>query len=161
MRGANKYLLVLLIALGGSVARPAMTAQSPEDAAERVVRACYRWHFSHDKAFTDRSVHQKERWLAPDLLTACSAYLARTAGHEGAPSIEGDPFTDSQEYPRSHRVGTANIDGGVASVPVTMIWRHERRIVTVKLRQIDGAWRISDLVPEGTPPLTSLLMDGT
>jgi hypothetical protein len=71
----------------------------------RVVAAFYRYHFTHDMAFTPTSVGVKRAWLAPELLDLCKAYFKKPVPADDVPEIDGDPFTDSQEYPKLFRVG--------------------------------------------------------
>ncbi|HEX9147704.1 MAG TPA: hypothetical protein VF958_00955 [Thermoanaerobaculia bacterium] len=91
------------------------------------VRAFYAFHFAHDMAFTPESVRVKNRWLAPVLVDLCESYFRRPASSEEVPEIDGDPFTDSQEYPKRFRVGAARVSGEAARVPVTCIGRTDRR----------------------------------
>ena len=110
-----------------------------------VVRAFYRFHFAHDMAFTRAALRRRERWLAPDLLALCRAYFAAPSPADEVPEIDGDPFTDSQEYPSSFRVGEAAVAGDTALVPVTFLWKAgDRRTVTVVLVP-RGGWKVADL----------------
>jgi hypothetical protein len=92
------------------------------------------------------------RWLpcphadeTPDLLALCRAYFAAPSPADEPPEIDGDPFTDSQEYPTSFRVGAAAIAGDTALVPVTFSWTGgDHRVVTVVL-VARGRWRIADV----------------
>ncbi len=126
------------------LAPPAARAQTPRTPAA-VVRAFYRFHFAHDMAFTRAAVRRRERWLTPDLLGLCHAYFAAPSPAGEPPSIDGDPFTDSQEYPSTFRVGAAAVTGDTALVPVTFLWKAgDRRVVTVVL-VTRGGWKIADL----------------
>ncbi|HEU5251249.1 MAG TPA: DUF3828 domain-containing protein [Thermoanaerobaculia bacterium] len=110
------------------------------------VRAFYAFHFAHDMAFTPESVRAKADWLAPDLLALCEKYFERPSSPDEAPPIDGDPFTDSQEYPKSFRVGAARVSGEAAWVPVRLEWSRGRpRSVTAHLVRIAGRWRIWDV----------------
>jgi hypothetical protein len=123
-----------------------------------VVRAFYAFHFAHDMAFTRSAVRRRAAWLAPDLLAMCRAYFAKPDQPDEVPDIDGDPFTDSQEYPRSFRVGTAAIAGDTARVRVTFVFAGgDRRGVTVVLTARAGSWLIWDVEYGAEPSLRKLL----
>lgn len=125
---------------------PVLAAAQPRPASPAsVVQAFYRFHFAHDMAFTRSALRRRVRWLAPDLLALCRAYFAAPSPADEVPEIDGDPFTDSQEYPTSFRVGAAAVAGDTALVPVTFLWKAgDRRTVTVVLVP-RGGWKIADL----------------
>lgn len=138
----SSWLAALLLAGAATAARP----QSPAAAPVSVVRAFYRFHFAHDMAFTRAAVRQRARWLTPDLNALCRAYFAAPSPADEPPAIDGDPFTDSQEYPASFRLGAATVAGDTALVPVTFSWKDgdTQPGVTVVLTRRDG-WRIADI----------------
>jgi hypothetical protein len=108
--------------------------------------------------FTPESVRAKADWLAPDLLEPSEKYFERPSSPDEAPAIDGDPFTDSQEYPKRFRVGAARVSGEAARVPVSVYWSHgSPRDVTVELVRVAGRWLISDVSPEEGPSLRQLL----
>ena len=131
-----------LLLLTPATALRAQTAAAPAAA----VRAFYRFHFAHDMAFTRAAVRRREPWLAPDLLALCRRYFAAPSPADEPPSIEGDPFTDSQEYPATFHVGAAAVAGDTALVPVTFAWKGggTQPGVTVVLTRA-GGWRIADI----------------
>jgi len=137
----------------------AATAKQPSAASPAgVVRAFYHYHFAHDMAFTPVTVRRRAPWLAPELLALCRAYFAAPAAKDEVPAIDGDPFTDSQEYPTSFRVGAAQASGDSAVVTVTFAWSAgETRGVTVVLTRRARGWRIADLRYEGGDTFRSLL----
>ncbi len=108
-------------------------------------------------AFTLRSVRAKQAWLAPELIKLCEGYFKKPASPDEAPDVEGDPFTDSQEYPKSFRVGSSTIKDATAEVPVVLLWPQDRRTITVKLTSARGAWRISDICYDESRTLRGLL----
>ncbi|MGA2382487.1 MAG: DUF3828 domain-containing protein [Gemmatimonadales bacterium] len=120
-------------------------AQQPAARPADVVRTFYRFHFAHDMAFTRSAVRRREGWLSSDLLALCRAYFAASSPTDEVPEIDGDPFTDSQEYPASFRVGAARVAGDTAQVPVTFSWKAgDRRVVTVVL-VARRDWKIADV----------------
>ena len=142
MRGR---LLAFVPALMLATWPAAVSAQRAGGSPAGVAHAFYRYHFAHDMAFTRAAVRNRARWLSPDLLVLCRAYFARPSPADEPPEIDGDPFTDSQEYPSSFLVGAATIAGDTALVPVTFFWpAGDRREVTVVLVGA-GAWKIADV----------------
>lgn len=122
------------------------------------MRAFYAFHLGHGMAFTPESVRAKNQWLAPVLVDLCESYFRRPASSEEVPEIDGDPFTDSQEYPKRFRVGAARVSGEAARVPVSLYWSHgPPRDVTVHLVRVAGQWRISDVISGKGPSLRQLL----
>jgi hypothetical protein len=141
--------------------------RAADTAAVAVVRAFYTFHFAHDMGFSAAAVRRRAAWLAPDLLALCRAYFAKPSNPDEVPSIDSDPFTDSQDYPRTFRVGAPTARRSAAPapdtalVPVTLLWSGtERRTLTVVLVAARGAWLIADVrYPEG-PSLRRLLLAG-
>jgi hypothetical protein len=137
--------LMVRLAAASAVLVTAAAAQQRAAPPETVVRAFYRFHFAHDMAFTRAAVRRREQWLSPDLRALCRAYFAAPSPADEVPEIDGDPFTDSQEYPASFRVGAPSVAGDTALVPVTFSWKAgDRRVVTVVL-VAGGGWKITDL----------------
>ena len=85
------------------------------------VRAFYTFHLAHNKDLTVRNVRLRKRWLTPDLYKLLLDELreaeARKTHPDEAPYFEGDPLTDSQEYPDSFRVGNAEVNGNWQRLP--------------------------------------------
>jgi hypothetical protein len=172
--GAARAFAVAGALLAGSVPLQAQHAGAPlrggraaDTVAVAVVRAFYAFHFAHDMGFSAAAVRRRAAWLAPDLLALCRAYFARPSNRDEVPSIDGDPFTDSQEYPRSFRVGAPMAPRSTAPapdtalVPVTLVWSGtERRRLTVVVVAARGSWLIADVrYPDG-PSLRHLLVEG-
>ena len=137
--------LIVRLAAGSALLVAAAVAQQRVAPPESVVRAFYRFHFAHDMAFTRTALGRREQWLSPDLRALCRAYFAAPSPAGEVPEIDGDPFTDSQEYPVSFRVGAATVAGDTALEPVTLSWKAgDRRVVTVVL-VAGGGWKIADV----------------
>lgn len=123
-----------------------------------VVRAFYTFHFAHDMAFTRGAVRRRAAWLSPELLAACRDYFARPEPADEPPAIEGDAFTNSQEYPKRFRVGAATVAGDTARVSVAFVFAGgDRRSVAVVLTRSSGGWRIADVEYDATSSLRKLL----
>jgi hypothetical protein len=150
------------MSFGAQNAANAQTAASPQAPAINAVRSFYAFHLAHNKAFTLRNVQQRKRFLTPELYGLLVSEIKRQAayskGHpDDAPDFEGDPLTDSQEYPDSFRVGKADASGGVVKVTVTLLWSarttrgRDKRDVVVETTKSGDAWLINDVVNnEGT-----------
>jgi hypothetical protein len=118
-------------------------------------------------AFTATAVRRRAGWLAPDLVALCRAYFARPSSPDEVPAIDGDAFTDAQEYPRAFRVGRPRssalgpLSSDTVLVPVAMLWPGApSRTVTVVVVAARSSWRIADVrYPEGTS-LRKLLAAG-
>ena len=130
------------------VARP-----SPEAA----VRDLLHLHFISDMGFSRATVARKRSHLSPDLARAIGAYFARPQSAHAAPAIDGDPFTDTQEYPGRFVVGRAVIDGASAQVVVSLGEAASARVVHVFLRNVGGRWRMDDLRYDDGRTLRQLL----
>jgi hypothetical protein len=130
-----------------------LAAQDPSlDSARKLVQAFYADHLKGDMGFTKASVKAKSRYLAPDLLKACLVKQAENPGPDTVPDVDGDPFTDSQEYPTGFKLGKARSAAGGARIPVTFSWREGTppRTLTVILKNLQAGWRIDDIrYPEG------------
>ena len=138
-------------------------AQTPA-AAARAVRSFYQYHFAHDRGFLRANVERRRRWLTPELYGLMVNEFRRAAAHrkthpDDVPFVDGDPFTNAQEYPDTFRAGRAAVRGDAAEVPVTFRWRAtaETKTVRVELRRRKGRWLISNLTPEGGADLLKLL----
>ena len=130
---------------------------SPVAAAEQV-QAFYRFHFEHDMGFSPEGVRARSAWLSSQLRKACLSYFAKPTSPDEVPDIDGDPFTNSQEYPKSFEVGTPKVTKATALVPVTFRWADgHSRSVSVALALQGGTWLIDDINYRGEPTLRKLL----
>ena len=122
------------------------------------VQAFYAFHFAHDMGFSGEGIALRARWLSPGLLSLCKAYLARPSSPDVVPSVDGDPFTDSQEYPASFRVGKVRMSAGKATVEVSFPrGKAGERILHVVLVEEKGAWLIDDVRYLSGPSFRKLL----
>jgi hypothetical protein len=134
-------------------------AADGEAAVAAAVRSFYTFHLAHDMGFSAQTLALRERWLSPGLQKLCREYLARPASPDDVPDVDGDPFTDSQEYPASWRMeGAPRIAGGRATVGVRFSGGGGRpHKLKVELVRQGDAWLIDDVVYESGPPLRGLL----
>lgn len=132
-------------------------AAGPQEAASRAVRSFYTYHLARNKDFTVRNVRLRRRWLTPELYNLLLGELKREADRskanpDEAPYFEGDPLTDSQEYPDSFRVGKAEVSGDSAKVTVTLLWSErtsrgrDKRDIVVVVSKRGASWLINDII---------------
>jgi hypothetical protein len=151
-----RYWVAFTIAIVLGSAVLAQTANS-QDAASKSVRAFYTYHLAHNKDFTVRNIQLRKRFLTPELYNLLLKELKRQAAAskahpDEAPDYEGDPLTDSQEYPDSFRVSKAEMAGDVAKVTVTLQWSArtsrgvDKRDITVEATKGATGWLINDII---------------
>lgn len=136
-------LFCFVLASQAGTATKASVSASPK----AVVDAFYKYHFSHDMAFTPETLQNRAAWLTPSLKDACRIYFALPSDPDEVPDIDGDPFTGSQEYPDSYATGSAAVKEDTARVPLTFTWKedhHSTNGVAV-LKNVDGQWLIDDV----------------
>jgi len=78
---------------------------------------------------------------------------SRTHPNESfVPYMEGDPFTQSQEYPTSFRIGKALVTGNKADVKIIFLWDEkssrgrDERNVQIDLVKQNGKWLIDNII---------------
>lgn len=126
-------------------------------AANGVVQAFLEHHFAGDMGFDRATVAAKEKWLADTLRLAIAAYFRRPRPTDEVPPIDGDPFTDSQEYPTRFAVGSADLRAGAANVSVKFADAFRETTMVYVLRRQGAEWRIADVRSADGTPLTKLL----
>jgi hypothetical protein len=137
-------------------AAPAGAAQSPE----AVVASFYKWYVACSKFVPGKTVQcdylGKDLGTQRDKLTprfysdlAEATALQNELHHE---ITAADPFNGTQMSACSYKAGRASRAGASATVPVSLALCPMKRIeiVTVKLQQIAGRWRIADVIAPGS-----------
>lgn len=148
------FALILTLAVQSSAGPQSAGTRGP---ASTAVRSFYAFHLAHNKDFTVRNVQQRKRWLTPELYELLLNELKRQAAEskvhpDEAPYFEGDPLTDSQEYPDSFRVGKTDVSGDQAKVTVTLMWSArtsrglDTRDIVVEVTKSGQAWLINDVI---------------
>ncbi len=123
---------------------------SLELSPEAAVLELLRQHMTRDMAFTKGSAARKASMLTESLTRAIAAYFARPVSPDEAPVINGDPFTDSQEYPSGFTLGTVLRAGSRATVPVRFDENGRYKAVEYRLQLSGTTWRVDDLhYPDG------------
>jgi hypothetical protein len=146
----------MILSLGVQSVAGARVA-SPQDTASRAVRSFYTFHLARNKDFTVANVRLRRRRLTPVLYKLLLAELKREAEQrkahpDEAPYFEGDPLTDSQEYPDSFRMGKTEVSGNSAKVTVTLMWSartsrgRDQRDIVVEVTKRGSGWLINDII---------------
>ena len=135
----------------------AATSAPAQDNPQAVVRQLFADHFMHDMGFTRATVARKRAWLTPDLNQQIDAYFRRPTSPDEAPVINGDPFTNTQEYPSAFAVGASAQNAGKTNVPVVMTIGPNRRTVQVQLVLQGSRWLVDDLTYEDGMTFRTLL----
>lgn len=123
-------------------------ARAPKSAPESLVQALLERHFSGDKAFTEANDADKRGFLTRSLSGAINDYFGRGLPADEPPPINGDPYTDSQDYPTRFAVRKGEAKARSATVPVDFSDAFAMKRVVFALVREDGSWRIDDLVYE-------------
>jgi len=122
------------------------------------VQSFYAFHVTYDMGFSEEAVSQRKAWLSPHLLSLCRKYFLRPSSPDEVPPIDGDPFTDSQEYPTAFQVGKVRLSGGIATVAVSFSGPEaQKESVHVVLFPVKGAWLIHDVRYVSGPSFRTLL----
>ena len=119
--------------------------QAPADSPEGLVQALLEVHFAGDMGFLPATVSSKQAWLSASLRASIDTYFARPRPEDEVPPIDGDPFTDSQEYPFRFAVRSGHADGPGYVVPVDFADSFQQKRVVFRLLSDAGAWRIDDI----------------
>jgi hypothetical protein len=136
--------------------RPIRAAASPADIVQELLVV----HLTHDMGFTRESVARKRAFLSTDLQARIARYLAAPGSPDEVPAIDGDPFTDSQEYPDRFRLGAVRTAPTRTVVPVHFADAHAKRRVDYRLVRQGTRWVVDDLVDERGQSLRDLLRPG-
>jgi hypothetical protein len=152
--------LILVFVSAWGCALPAWAQKNrrlaPAASARQTVDSFFRFHFAHGMDFTERNLRQRRHWLTPELYDLLREEFRKEAKRAGAhpdeaPFIEGDPFTNSQEYPKSFSVGQAIASGGFSIVKIELFWagrtpgEREHRTASVTLSLSGARWLISNI----------------
>ena len=133
--------------------------------AAATVKAFYAFHFKHNFDYTEPGLKQRRRWLDAGLYKLLIAEVKGShdsSRQDEAPDLDGDPFTNSQEYPNSFRIGKSEQDGKEATVEVTFVWKEKNKVVATKqvrvqLAKSADSWKITNIIAEGDDDLVKFL----
>lgn len=125
-------------------------ATAPDTAPESVVERLLEAHFGGDMGFSPQSAERKKPYLSAGLRKAVADYFGHPEKPGEVPAIDGDPFTDSQEYPTRFAVGRADVEGNYAQVEVTFADAWRSGTLRYRLNREARGWRLDDVVyPDG------------
>jgi hypothetical protein len=148
-------LLLLPVAVSGQ--------QSKAKSADAVatVKAFYTFHFAHKFDYTLRGLPQRRKWLDAGLSNLLVAELKKPVKKDEVPELDGDPFTNSQEYPTTFRIGNTKESGANASVEIIFIWKEKDKVIDEKgvevvLVKAKNVWKIANII-SGKEPDDDLL----
>ena len=116
-------------------------ATTPAGVVQRFLEA----HFVSDMRFNAARLASKSAVLTPTLVALTKKYFARPVPEGDAPDIDGDPFTNSQDYPTRFSVGAPTTAASSATVPVRFFDSSSASVVTYQLLLESGIWRIDDI----------------
>lgn len=129
------------------------SAASPEG----VVHALLERHFAAGFALNRAAVQRLAPYLTPTLVTRINTYLARPTSPNEVPPINGDPFTDSQEYPTRFSVQRATITNTSATLLVRFADGWSSKSLRYRLRRVASGWRVDDIAYNGGQSFVNLL----
>jgi hypothetical protein len=134
-------------------------ALARDDQPQRPVQLLLEAHFNGDMGFLPALVANKDGWMSAGLRDRIAKYFAYPWPADEVPPINGDPFTNSQEYPVLFSVREGLINKDRASVPVRFDDGHAARAIDYLMLREEGAWRVDDLrYEDGTTFRTALLV---
>ena len=137
-----------------------LAADNAQQTPRATVQQLFADHFMHDMGFTRDTVARKRNWLTPGLNQEIDAYMRRPFHRAmSRPPINGDPFTNTQEYPSAFQVGEAVMDAGKANVPVVMTIGPTRRTVRAQVVRQGPGWLVDDLIYEDGSTFRALLKE--
>ncbi|NWG72205.1 MAG: hypothetical protein HXY23_11435 [Parvularculaceae bacterium] len=134
----------------GATARPG----SPES----VVQGLLEFHFNHDYGFLKAAADARKKWMSAALARKVDDYFKREFGPDLVPPINGDPFTDSQEFPTRFAVRKGATAPGAALVPVDFADGYVTKRVVYRLAYGAKGWRVDDLIYSDGSTLTEAFL---
>lgn len=155
--GLALLLMLMILPFCGTANK---TFAKPQDATA-AVKAFYGYHFAHKFDYSKRGLLQRRKWLDDTLYKLLVAEVSKPTKPDEAPDMNGDPFTNSQEYPNEFRIGNAREEASKATIQVVFIWKEkgkviEERPVDVELLKSKTGWKIANII-SGTTADDNLL----
>lgn len=132
-------------------------ATAADGAPEAFAQALLEAHFSTDMGFSQTHWQALEPRLSSALRARLARYFAQAFPADEVPPINGDPLTDSQEYPTRFQVDAATLQADRAEVPVSMQDGWQARALRLQLVREQGQWRLDDIVYERGERFSELL----
>jgi hypothetical protein len=148
-------LLAALLVILSATSLSQTPANKGMDAAA-TVKAFYAFHFAHKFDYSRRGLLQRRKWLDEPLYKALVAEINRPTKLDEVPDLDGDPFTNSQEYPNSFRIGNTKQEASKATVNVIFVWSEKGKVLeekglAVELVKSNNLWKIANLISHADP----------
>ena len=151
---SSAVLVMLLLSVKTALPQGSQSTNPAE-----VVKSFYKFHFSRSMNFTKQNVLRSRRWLAPELYKLLlnefrreDEYRRSHPNESFVPYMEGDPFTQSQQYPTTFRVVKSVVCGNKANVEIVFLWSakssrgRDERNVEIQLTKHNGKWLINNVI---------------
>ncbi len=144
-------ILVLVTLVGACVPTPQITPEPAAESPDQVVEGYYRWYFDYARGtgnpLVDRAYRDSD-YLTPALVEKVDGIIDSFTGGGY------DPFLCAQDIPGQVEADKAVVVGSEATIVVHMIWNPGTEAesvhdLTVVLRQVDGQWRIDNILCGG------------
>jgi hypothetical protein len=136
-------------------------ALAAPDGPSGVVQRLLEVHFRGDKGFTPATIEIKRKFLSDAFVEDVAGYFDRPVPPDEVPAVNGDPFTDSQEYPTRFAVGEAAVAEGSARVPVRFADAWREYVVEFRLVRAAGGWLVDDVLDRAQHSLRALLQEAS
>jgi hypothetical protein len=124
-------------------ARPTVTAAVQPVSARAFLDGIYRPYLA--KAYPGQSLDQPERFFAPPLARAIERDRREAAWRKQAPTLDGDPFVDAQDWDIRDLTVLATESGTRAAGVVTFKNQNTAHRITLDLVMTPSGWRIDDI----------------
>ena len=127
--------------------------------AASTVKAFYTFHFKNKFDYSAQGLRLRHKWLDEALYRLLLLELKKSEASSRkneVPELNGDPFTNSQEYPTTFRIGTATETSTSAKVAVFFIWKEQDKVIDEKRIEVELAksrlsWKISNIIAKVDP----------
>jgi hypothetical protein len=123
---------------------PTRSAATPAEIVQEMLVT----HFTHDMGFTRESVAAKSAFLSTTLRARLAAWFAKPQSPDDAPEINGDPFTNSQEYPDRFTLDRALPTPRRTVIPVHFADADSKSRVDYVLVREGQQWLVDDVMDE-------------
>lgn len=128
----------------------AAAAAAPQTAGQFVQELYARYTGKDARGVVLDSPKTVRRWFAPELAKLILQDQARAAKNDEAPTLDGDPFVDAQDFEISDlaiEVKESGPDAAIATVSFTNI--DDKVTVALDLVKLKQGWRIRELTARG------------
>lgn len=149
----------LLLALDNRIWTLDRTAgtRASRNSPEGVVQRFLETHFAGDMGFWPSALEGKRFYFSRAFSAGIDAYFAKIQNPDEVPAVDGDPFSDSQEYPARFAVRADDKAKPGVAVPVEFADASRKRTVVFEMTRENGRWLINDLRFEDGTRLSALL----